>query len=101
MMLAQSNSLVRPMVFHIYYLCTHYQLARYHMTDFGASTTLSQFDKTQETSTIKGTPYFMAPEVLSSSKYGRKGDVWAVGCTMIQASRIFSTVIFLFYLYLL
>eukprot|EP01035_Chromulina_nebulosa_P023793 gene23793-30861_t len=54
------------------------------LADFGASTTLSQFDKTQETSTIKGTPYFMAPEVLSSSKYGRKGDVWAVGCTMIQ-----------------
>ena len=26
----------------------------------------------------------MAPEVLSNSKYGRKGDIWAVGCTMIQ-----------------
>jgi serine/threonine protein kinase len=26
----------------------------------------------------------MAPEVLSSGKYGRKGDIWAVGCTMIQ-----------------
>ncbi len=30
------------------------------------------------------TPYFMAPEVLSENKYGRKGDIWAVGCTMIQ-----------------
>jgi serine/threonine protein kinase len=26
----------------------------------------------------------MAPEVLSLSRYGRKGDVWAVGCTVIQ-----------------
>ena len=26
----------------------------------------------------------MAPEVLAQSKYGRKGDIWAVGCTMIQ-----------------
>lgn len=26
----------------------------------------------------------MAPEVLSESHYGRKGDIWAVGCTMIQ-----------------
>lgn len=54
------------------------------LADFGASTTLNDFNKTQETTTIKGTPYFMAPEVLSSSKYGRKGDIWAVGCTMIQ-----------------
>ena len=54
------------------------------LADFGASTTLTQFNQTQETTTIKGTPYFMAPEVLSNSKYGRKGDVWAVGCTMIQ-----------------
>ena len=54
------------------------------LADFGASTTLTQFNQTQETTTIKGTPYFMAPEVLANSKYGRKGDVWAVGCTMIQ-----------------
>lgn len=54
------------------------------LADFGASTRLSAFDKTQETSTIKGTPYFMAPEVLAQSRYGRKGDIWAVGCTMIQ-----------------
>jgi serine/threonine protein kinase len=26
----------------------------------------------------------MAPEVLSESKYGRRGDIWAVGCTIIQ-----------------
>lgn len=54
------------------------------LADFGASTQLSQFNQTQVTTTVKGTPYFMAPEVLASSKYGRKGDIWAVGCTMIQ-----------------
>ena len=53
------------------------------LADFGASTTIA-FGETQETTTIKGTPYFMAPEVLSESRYGRKGDVWAVGCTIIQ-----------------
>lgn len=26
----------------------------------------------------------MAPEVLSENRYGRKGDIWALGCTMIQ-----------------
>jgi len=60
------------------------------LLDFGASTTLSQFDKTQETTTIKGTPYFMAPEVLASSSYGRKGDIWAVGCTIIQVGILIS-----------
>lgn len=54
------------------------------LADFGASTRLSALNKTQETSTIQGTPYFMAPEVLSNNRYGRKGDIWAVGCTMIQ-----------------
>lgn len=53
------------------------------LADFGASTTIS-LGETVETSTIKGTPYFMAPEVLSESKYGRRGDIWAVGCTIIQ-----------------
>jgi serine/threonine protein kinase len=56
---------------------------RVKLADFGASTKV-MFDETQETQTIKGTPYFMAPEVLSQSKYGRKGDIWAVGCTVIQ-----------------
>eukprot|EP01041_Mallomonas_annulata_P007685 gene7685-15732_t len=53
------------------------------LADFGASTVI-EMGETQATSTIKGTPYFMAPEVLSQSKYGRKGDIWAVGCTIIQ-----------------
>ena len=53
------------------------------LADFGASTKLN-FGKTQNTTTVKGTPYFMAPETLSDSKYGRKGDIWAVGCTIIQ-----------------
>jgi serine/threonine protein kinase len=53
------------------------------LADFGASIKMA-FNETQETTTIKGTPYFMAPEVLSESKYGRRGDIWAVGCTIIQ-----------------
>lgn len=53
------------------------------LADFGASTTMA-FGETVETTTIKGTPYFMAPEVLGESRYGRRGDVWAVGCTIIQ-----------------
>ena len=54
------------------------------LADFGASTSVNMLGDTQETETIKGTPYFMAPEVLAHSKYGRKGDIWAVGCTVVQ-----------------
>jgi serine/threonine protein kinase len=58
------------------------------LADFGASTRVTDFDKSQDImqsqESVKGTPYFMAPEVLAAGKYGRKGDVWAVGCTMIQ-----------------
>ena len=57
---------------------------RVKVADFGASATLSSFGETQDTGNFTGTPYFMAPEVLSGSKYGRRGDVWAVGCTMVQ-----------------
>lgn len=53
------------------------------LADFGASARL-ELGETQDTGNINGTPYFMAPEVLASSKYGRKGDIWAVGCTIIQ-----------------
>lgn len=52
------------------------------LADFGASTTMP-LGETEEFSTIAGTPYFMAPEVFVS-KYGRRGDIWAVGCTIIQ-----------------
>ena len=67
-------------------------IGRVKLADFGASTKIAM-GETQETATIKGTPYFMAPEVLSQSKYGRKGDIWAVGCTIIQVCCRFCDVI--------
>ena len=54
------------------------------LADFGASAQIAQNDKTQITNQIMGTLMFMAPEVLGANKYGRKADVWAVGCTVIQ-----------------
>jgi serine/threonine protein kinase len=86
------------------------------LADFGASSRMLA-GKTVDMTAIKGTPFFMAPEVLKEGndlsrspediqtnktsvcisnassicpltrvvgKHGRKGDVWAVGCTIIQ-----------------
>ena len=45
------------------------------LIDFGLSK--ASRDNRQLT-TVAGTPYYMAPEVLEGS-YGKKADIWAVG----------------------
>ena len=54
------------------------------LADFGASKRLAhQQADLMETLTMRGTPYFMAPEVFEE-KYGGKADVWSVGCVGFQ-----------------
>lgn len=52
------------------------------VADFGASSSLADLSK--ERPTLQGTPYWMAPEVIRQQGYGRKVDIWSVGCTVLE-----------------
>ena len=56
------------------------------LADFGASKQLSGTMATmqEDNMSLRGTPYFMAPEVITQTGHGRKADVWSVGCTVLQ-----------------
>eukprot|EP00968_Pinguiococcus_pyrenoidosus_P018370 scaffold1901_cov236-Pinguiococcus_pyrenoidosus.AAC.4 len=55
------------------------------LADFGCSKRIAP-DGTQSfgASTLTGTPFFMAPEVMMADQYGRRADVWSVGGVVLQ-----------------
>jgi len=54
------------------------------LADFGASKKLKNLSSNMMMSlTVRGTPYFMAPEVFEE-KYSAKADIWGVGCVAFQ-----------------
>nr|XP_044625140.1 mitogen-activated protein kinase kinase kinase 2 isoform X2 [Equus asinus] len=53
--------------------------------DFGASKRLQTICLSGTgMKSVTGTPYWMSPEVISGEGYGRKADVWSVGCTVVE-----------------
>lgn len=59
---------------------------RVKLADFGCSKKLNDIcSKTHGCSTMVGTPYWMAPEVITEDVgYGLKADIWSVGCTVVE-----------------
>ena len=55
------------------------------LADFGASKVL-QADLTSSDGcrSLRGTPYWMAPEVIKQTGHGYPADIWSVGCTMVE-----------------
>uniref|UniRef100_A0A8D0HNH8 Mitogen-activated protein kinase kinase kinase 3 n=1 Tax=Sphenodon punctatus TaxID=8508 RepID=A0A8D0HNH8_SPHPU len=53
--------------------------------DFGASKRLQTICMSGTgICSVTGTPYWMSPEVISGEGYGRKADVWSLGCTVVE-----------------
>ncbi|KAK1799353.1 hypothetical protein P4O66_007588, partial [Electrophorus voltai] len=53
--------------------------------DFGASKRLQTICMSGTgVRSVTGTPYWMSPEVISGDGYGRKADVWSLGCTVVE-----------------
>eukprot|EP00245_Coleochaete_scutata_P000241 TRINITY_DN1027_c0_g3_i1.p1 TRINITY_DN1027_c0_g3~~TRINITY_DN1027_c0_g3_i1.p1 ORF type:complete len:566 (-),score=103.26 TRINITY_DN1027_c0_g3_i1:1172-2767(-) len=54
------------------------------LADFGASKALQDPTMTENCNSVRGSVFWMAPEVIQGQPYGRKADIWSVGCTVLE-----------------
>ncbi|KAH7438302.1 hypothetical protein KP509_04G009300 [Ceratopteris richardii] len=54
------------------------------LADFGASKQVVELVTMSGAKSMKGTPYWMAPEVIRQTGHSLPADIWSVGCTIIE-----------------
>lgn len=54
------------------------------LADFGASKAFYDATLTDGLKSIKGSVFWMAPEVMKGTGYGRRADIWSVACVVIE-----------------
>ncbi|XP_078360149.1 mitogen-activated protein kinase kinase kinase 2-like [Oculina patagonica] len=52
--------------------------------DFGLSKIIQKIGSKTDLISHCGTPHWMAPEIIQGKGYGRKADIWSVGCTVVE-----------------
>jgi serine/threonine protein kinase len=62
--------------------CLIHENGHVKLTDFGTSKLLCDGDDAEHT--MRGTPYFMAPEVVATGNFGCKADIWSFGGFVIE-----------------
>ena len=54
------------------------------LSDFGGSKIIASELEFNQHNSFKGTPNWMAPEIIKSQEHSRFSDIWSVGCTIIE-----------------
>lgn len=59
------------------------------LTDFGTSKYFHEWDKSDKENLLnnksfKGTPFWMAPEIICRTGHNTPADIWSVGCVVLE-----------------
>ncbi|EDV26838.1 uncharacterized protein TRIADDRAFT_22456, partial [Trichoplax adhaerens] len=54
------------------------------LADFGSARRIKSLQTMSGLKSLHGTSYWISPEVAKGEGYGRKADIWSVGCTVVE-----------------